>query len=84
MKGWLLYVAIAVLPGGVIIAGILAFRRYQAEQQRTDLVPRWRAFIKRDAAEGEPTIPPANVPPVVERKAVSHHDRFRYRVMGRS
>ena len=36
--------------------------------QTPDLVPRWKAFVLSPAADGEPVIRPANVPPVKKLK----------------
>lgn len=40
----------------------------------TNTVLRWRAVIESKAAEGEPTIPPAQVPAVKPLKAKKEHE----------
>lgn len=85
MKAWWPLVVAVLLPGGLIIAALELWRRHRSEQRRSDLVPRWGAFITSPAADGEPTIAPANLPAVRERKAVVQRvERFRYRLTGRS
>lgn len=36
----------------------------QKRREQPDFPARWKAFIESPAASGEPTIKPANVPPV--------------------
>jgi len=49
--------------------------------QTPDLVPRWKAFLTSPAADGEPVIRPANVPPV--KKLQAHRDSEFIRLLKR-
>lgn len=60
-----------LLPGGCLVAALVWWRRQQAEAQRTDLVPRWKAFLETPPVDGEKWIPPANVPAVRRLKGVT-------------
>lgn len=62
-------VLLLLLPGGCLLAAFAWWRRRRAEEDRTDLVPRWAAFIK-----AEPRIPPAKVPEIQTLKA--HESEF--------
>ncbi len=67
------------LPLGLGVWALIGLefrRRHVAREKQPNLVPRWKAFIESPAADGEPTIQPAAVPPVVRRRA-KKSSRFR-------